>query len=175
MVRLTASKPGSLFFRATLKSAHEESQVAAMESGVLGPVISMSGGVKDSAIRFEARLNPRLDPMVNHYKLSASGIEVTGADSATLILSGSTNFQNYREVSADEKLGMPLPFSRRMARPSTLSEQNTSPITSGSSAVFRSTWEVLRRPPFPPTSASKPSRVETTRKWSRSSSNSDVI
>jgi len=34
--------------------------------------------VKDSAIRFEARLNPRLDPMVNHYRLSASGIEVTG-------------------------------------------------------------------------------------------------
>jgi len=82
VVRLSASKPGSLVFTATLNSAHQGSMVT-----VLPPSdVVMAGGVKDSAIRFEARLR----------RVSGSG-----GDSATLILAGATNFRNYRDVSAD--------------------------------------------------------------------------
>jgi len=96
VVRVTASKPGSVSFEATLKSAHEESAVSASGSAIL-----MSGRVKDGAIRFEARM------VVNNQggkrEARDGKIAVTGADAATLILSGATNFKNYRDVSADPK------------------------------------------------------------------------
>src|SRR5262245_16245011 len=50
VVRFTADRPGSISFRATLKSAHPNSTVSAR-----GNAVTMSGRVADSAIRFEAR------------------------------------------------------------------------------------------------------------------------
>ena len=66
-VRLT---PGGIAFRATLKDAHtgEVSETA------------IAGGVKDGAIRYEARLRREPD---------------------TLVLSAATNFKSWRDVSAD--------------------------------------------------------------------------
>ncbi|MGA2270564.1 MAG: glycoside hydrolase family 95 protein [Bryobacteraceae bacterium] len=95
VVHLSASRPGSISFQAGLKSAHEASTVALLPSGEL----SMAGRVKDSAIRFEARLAVQ----------SAGGgrgtrgreITITDADSATVILSGATNFKSYQDVTAD--------------------------------------------------------------------------
>jgi alpha-L-fucosidase 2 len=83
VVRLTASKPGALSFDVSLKSAHEGATIAALPSGE----ISMSGAVSGGAIRYEARL--------------LGQPHVRNADSATLILSGATNFKNYQDVSAD--------------------------------------------------------------------------
>ena len=56
----------------------------------------LEGQPADSAIRFQARL------LVNAEggRQEAPGV-VSGADSATLILSGATNFQNYKDVSED--------------------------------------------------------------------------
>ncbi len=61
--------------------------------------LSMQGGVQRSAIRYEARLFVQADG--GNQGLDNGAISVTGADSATLILSGATNFKNFRDVSDD--------------------------------------------------------------------------
>ena len=94
-VRLTAGKPGSLCFTAALKSAHQGSQVAVQPDGVL----AMSGAVEDSAIRFQASL--AVDSQGGKRTAQDGKISIEGADSATLILTGATNFVNYREVTGD--------------------------------------------------------------------------
>jgi alpha-L-fucosidase 2 len=95
VVRLTASKPGSLSFTAGLKSAHEGSAIQVLNDGDL----TMSGKVKDGAIRFEARL--MVDAQGGHRETRDGKTVVTGADSATVVLAGATNFVNFRDVSGD--------------------------------------------------------------------------
>jgi alpha-L-fucosidase 2 len=97
VVRLSASKPGALAFRAALKSAHANSLVAGSPPGEL----SMTGQVAQSAIRFEARLTAAIQG--GKQEVRDGKISITGAGSATLILAGATNFRNYRDVSADPK------------------------------------------------------------------------
>jgi len=97
VIRLSAEKPGSISFRAALRSAHAGSQVHALSDREL----SMTGGVEDSAIRFEARLVVATEG--GKREIRGDQISVMGADSATLVLTGATNFVNYRDVSADPK------------------------------------------------------------------------
>ena len=97
VVRLSSSKPGGLAFQAALKSAHGNSQLAGLPSGEL----SMTGQVADSAIRFEARLAATVEG--GRQAVRDGKISISGANSATLILAGATNFVNYRDVSADPK------------------------------------------------------------------------
>ena len=102
VVRITASQPGSISFQVALQSAHAGGQVAVGPSGeVAAGEIAMTGQVKDSAIRFEARLLVKTDGGEQH--AHDGTITITGATSATLILTGATNFQNYLDVSADPK------------------------------------------------------------------------
>jgi alpha-L-fucosidase 2 len=98
VVRLSSSKPGGLAFQAALKSAHGNSQLAGLPSGEL----SMTGQVADSAIRFEARLAATVQG--GRQAVRDGKISISGANSATLILAGATNFVNFRDVSADPKL-----------------------------------------------------------------------
>jgi alpha-L-fucosidase 2 len=96
VVRLTANRPASITFEAGLKSAHEGAVVA-----VSAGAVSMTGGVKNGAVRFEARL---LAIHEGGRREERDGrVAVTGADSATLLLSGATNFKNYRDVTGDPK------------------------------------------------------------------------
>jgi alpha-L-fucosidase 2 len=95
VVRLTASKSGSLSFEASLKNAHP-GEVAVIKDG-----LSMTGAVEDSAIRYEARLVIQIDG--GRQGPREGRIAVTGANAATLILAGATNFKNYQDVSADPK------------------------------------------------------------------------
>ena len=96
VVRLTASRPGSLAFAVRLKSAHQGAAITAAPDGR----ITMNGSVRNGAIRFEARLSASTDG-----SMAASGdtLRIAGGSSATLILSGASNFKNYRDVSADPK------------------------------------------------------------------------
>ena len=97
VVRMSASKPGSLSFDAGLKSAHPGSSITASPNGE----VSMSGGVEQSAIRFEARLLVQTES--GKREARDGRIVVTGANAATLILSGNTNFKSYLDVSGDPK------------------------------------------------------------------------
>ena len=95
VVRITSSKPGALTFTAALSSAHANSQI-----GGLHPLeLSMRGQVADSAIRFEARL--RLTLQGGKQELRDGKLAITGADAATLVLAGATNFKNYQDVTGD--------------------------------------------------------------------------
>jgi len=96
IVRISASKSGALNFTASLKSAHSESAITSA-----GNQISMNGHVADSAIRFEARLV--VEQQGGRHEASDGGIHVVNANSATLILSGATNFKSFIDVSADPK------------------------------------------------------------------------
>jgi len=97
VIRLTASKPGSITFDAALKSAHADSTNAVLGDGDL----TMSGGVEGGAIHYEARLSIAAQ---GGKRESQDGMAiVAGADSATLVLAGATNFRNWRDVSADPK------------------------------------------------------------------------
>jgi alpha-L-fucosidase 2 len=95
LVRLTASKPGSLTFTAALQSAHQNATLASASDRE----ITMAGPVEESAIRYEARLLAQPDGGTITSKDGAMSIK--GANAVTLILTGATNFKNYRDVSAD--------------------------------------------------------------------------
>jgi len=110
VVRLSASRPGSVSFEASLSSAHKDSTVKATRVAAAGPLpdgrgsdptLSMAGRVADSAIRFEARL--LVLAKGGQQEVRGQKIAVTGADTAVLILSGATNFKNYRDVSGDPR------------------------------------------------------------------------
>ena len=94
VVRLTADRPGQISFTAGLESAHEASTIVAA-----GGDITMRGGVAASAIHFEARLRVRAEG--GTAETHGRAVTVSGADAATLILAGATNFRSYRDVSAD--------------------------------------------------------------------------
>jgi len=98
VLRITASKPGSISFVTALESAHQPSTVGVAPSGE----ISMRGQVPEAAIRFEARLAVNTEG--GGRRTDGRTIRITGADSATLILSGATNFKNYQDVSADPQV-----------------------------------------------------------------------
>ncbi|HTX39431.1 MAG TPA: glycoside hydrolase family 95 protein [Bryobacteraceae bacterium] len=94
VVRLTASQPGKISFTASMKSSHP-SALKNLPDGSL----ALDGQVNDSAIRFQARLEARVQ---GGSQESRDGkLTVANADSATLILAGATNFRNFRDVSAD--------------------------------------------------------------------------
>ncbi len=95
--RITAAGEGKVSFTAKLVSAHSGAAV----KGVGADQLSMSGGVKGGAIKFEARLLVRTDG--GNFDVTDEGIKVTGAKAATLILAGATNLKNYKDVSADPK------------------------------------------------------------------------
>lgn len=94
-IRLKATRPGALRFRVTLKSAHADSATEARDPAT----ISMRGAVAGSAIRFEARLKLHVDG--GSSRIEGDALSVDRADSATLLLSGATNFRNYRDVQGD--------------------------------------------------------------------------
>ncbi len=107
IVRMTASKPGSISLRAALKSAHTNSRIEAVSDREL----AMSGQVEDSVIQYQARLLVR--PEGGSVKAKDGDIMISSADAVTLILTGATNFKNFRDVSADpqqrnEKVLSPL-------------------------------------------------------------------
>ncbi|MBI4893773.1 MAG: glycoside hydrolase family 95 protein [Acidobacteria bacterium] len=93
-VRLTASKPRSLTFDATLKAAHPDAATTSRPDSSL----SMSGAVANSAIKFEARLVAI--PEGGKVESKDGRISIHDADAVTLLLAGATNFVNYRDVSA---------------------------------------------------------------------------
>ena len=95
VVRLSANQPGAHTFSAALESAHAGSRVTASPQGE----ISMTGQVADSAIRFEARL--AVQAQGGTVQPRDGKLQVTGASSVLLILSGATNFKSWQDVSGD--------------------------------------------------------------------------
>jgi len=109
-VRLSAETPGRVNCRVSLESAHEGSSIETLGTDGL----SLSGGVAEGAIRFEARLIARSQG--GSVKSADGRIEISNADSAVLLLAAATNFKSFRDVSADPKLSNDRTLARARER-----------------------------------------------------------
>ncbi len=95
VVRLTASRKGALTFEAALKGAHAGATVTSPAARQL----SLAGKVEDSAIRYEARL--LAIPEGGRAQAEQDKLAISDADAVTLILTGATNFVNYKDLSGN--------------------------------------------------------------------------
>ena len=105
VVRLTCSRPGQLTFSAKLDSPHSDSQTLAVDNtlalrgGVRNSKNARTGEIKVNVLKFEARLGWR--SAGGKVTLSDDALEVTGADSVTLVLAAATSYKNFKDVTAD--------------------------------------------------------------------------
>ncbi len=90
VVRVSADRPGQLNFSARVTSPHE---------GAVTKALGVSGQVKDGAIRFDAQA--KVSTEGGRTREENGALVVSGADSATFVLTAATNFVNFQDVSAD--------------------------------------------------------------------------
>lgn len=95
VVRLTASRPGSISFETQLSSPHKKSAVRRLDDQTL----ALSVQVRHGALRGESLL--RVVPTKGQATVAGDKIVVAGADAVTLYLTAGTNYRNYQDVSAD--------------------------------------------------------------------------
>lgn len=95
VTRLSSSKPKSIHCIASLNSPHDDIVIKSD-----GPnCLVMTGKVKSGVTRFESRLQVRVEGGTVVY--GDSGLEIKGADKATIILVGASSFINYKDVGGD--------------------------------------------------------------------------
>lgn len=99
VVRVSADKRGQVGFRAALPTPQRAMVTAdgidtLVLNGRNGDALGMAG-----ALKFQARLRVMAEGGTTAVEQEA--LVVTGADSATLLLSAATSYRNYRDVSGD--------------------------------------------------------------------------
>lgn len=95
VMRISANRRGRLSFRARLTSPHSSATARAVEPNQL----AIAGQVEDDGLRFEARLQIRLQD--GRIDLDGAEAKIVGATEAVLILAAHTSFKNYQDISAD--------------------------------------------------------------------------
>jgi alpha-L-fucosidase 2 len=95
VVRISASKPGSVSFTAWLTSEHESAKTRTVGKDSL----AMAGHVEDGGMKFESRLRATADG--GKVTVSDRELAIEKADAVTLYLVAATCFKNYRDISAD--------------------------------------------------------------------------
>jgi len=95
VVHIAASKPGQVSFTARLSSEHTSAQTRLVGKDQL----ALAGHVEDGGMKFEARLRAVAEG--GQLTVTDDRLSVSSADSATLVLMAATNFQGYRDLSAD--------------------------------------------------------------------------
>jgi alpha-L-fucosidase 2 len=104
VMRITADKDGSVNFTAKMSSPQPDTSTVAVGKTQLALRGQMRpnrhpSGMKDSCLKFEARLLVSTDG--GEVKSTNDGLEVNGANGATLLLAAATSFVNFQDVSAD--------------------------------------------------------------------------
>lgn len=101
VIRLTASKPGSISFAATCSSPQKRHTVMAAGDGalVIAGITSDHEGV-EGKVKFTAITRLKLDG--GNLLTTDSSLLVKNANTATLYISIGTNFNNYKDLSGDE-------------------------------------------------------------------------
>ncbi|HEX6071087.1 MAG TPA: glycoside hydrolase family 95 protein, partial [Longimicrobiaceae bacterium] len=99
VMRISADRPGNVNFSVRPTSAHRSGFNAPFITRVGDDQLSLYGTVELGVIEFEARLLVRAEGGV--VELGDTIATVTGADAATLILAGATNFVSYNDVGGD--------------------------------------------------------------------------
>jgi len=118
LLRLTASKPGSISFRAQLRGCRNQAHSNYATDyfrmdGVAQDGLMVNGKSADymgveGKLRYKAQL--RAIPEGGSMKVDDIDLIVKNADAVTLIIAAATNFVNYKDVSgdADERVAMYL-------------------------------------------------------------------
>jgi len=101
VMRLTADKPASLSFTASMFSTQRVSvSTKGKDELILSGITGDKDGVK-SKIRFQSSVKLKTDGgKISSYD---STVTIAGANSVTVYISIATNFVNYKDVSANEK------------------------------------------------------------------------
>ena len=104
VMRITADKGGSVSFTAKMSSPQPDTSTVAVGETQLALRGQMRpdrhpSGMKDSCLKFEARL--LVSTNGGKVKNTNGGLEVNGANEATLLLAAATSFRNFQDVSAD--------------------------------------------------------------------------
>ena len=106
VLRLTADRPGKIAFRAALTSPHAEIEIGCLD----GSTLTLRGRVADYDFKRIRKLIPGKIKLAAQLKVQATGgtvrvtdqgIEVAGADAATLLLVTATSYKRFDDISAD--------------------------------------------------------------------------
>lgn len=98
VIHLSADKPGSVSFEASLSSVHQKAEIKKINKNQL--VLNVQ--VKDGALKGAATLSALIKK--GSISIVNNKIVIKGADEATLYLTASTNFVNANDVSGDPNL-----------------------------------------------------------------------
>lgn len=109
VVRITASQPGKLTFTASLDSPQPETSTVATAEDTLqlsgqiqprqNPARAWTGSWTEPGIRFAAVL--RVLNKGGSVRSEGGHLEVSAADSVTILFSNATSFKNYRDIGGD--------------------------------------------------------------------------
>ncbi|HMP91571.1 MAG TPA: glycoside hydrolase N-terminal domain-containing protein [Phnomibacter sp.] len=97
-IHLTASKPGSVSFSASLSSAHRNYQVQQIDAST----ISISLQVKHGALKGVSHLH--IVTQGGNVNRDQNMIKVTGATQATVYITAATNYKSYKDITANASL-----------------------------------------------------------------------
>lgn len=102
IIRITADQPGKVSFSADFTSPHKNQKIGIQNNDMsLWGVTSDHEGV-EGKVEFQALL--RLKTINGKISQTENSIDVKNADTATLFVSIASNFNNYHDLNADEKL-----------------------------------------------------------------------
>lgn len=101
VVRLSASEPGSLTFSVGMNGPRQGALNVLDANTLEATGTSSSHEGVNGQVRFSSRV--RVDNTGGSIQAIANGLEVTGADEATLLVSIATNFVDYETLTGDEK------------------------------------------------------------------------
>ncbi len=105
VMRISADRPGKVSFSATLQTVHEQKSIVKAGPrqlalrGRLSNKAGRYGKVIEDPLRFEAHLQAATEG--GSLKVSAEGIDVKAADSATLVLAAATSYVDFEDTSGD--------------------------------------------------------------------------
>lgn len=99
-IHFTASRPGSITFNANFSSPHNDPIILSDNGEVTLTAVTQNHEGLKGKVRFQGRMTARA---VGGSCESKDGIiSVAGADEATLYITIATNFNNYKDITADE-------------------------------------------------------------------------
>ncbi len=95
VLRLSASKPGSISLAVGINSPHAGS----LTRLVTGNTLRLSGRLRDGGLRFEAWL--QVLPRGGSTRASSDSLAIEGADEVMLVLVAATSFVNFQDVTGN--------------------------------------------------------------------------
>jgi alpha-L-fucosidase 2 len=115
VVRLTADKPGKIGFTATLTTPQKPSNVDTADDSLRLTGVGPENFGVPGQVKFDCRVRAIADG--GKTELGLNGITVTGANSATLLVSSGTNYKNWHDLSDDPAAKAAAPIEAAAKKP----------------------------------------------------------